>query len=142
MPSISTDAPKTQHKLGGDYWKFLTGQTISSLGGAFTIFALPLLVFKLTGSAFALGVTAAVVYLPYLFFGLVIGALVDRANRKRVMIVTDLVRTVVIATIPLLAALGVLSIWWIYIVAFIQTTLGIFFEILRVCRHSQSGRKG
>lgn len=128
MPSISTDAPTTRHKLGGDYWKFLTGQTISSLGGAFTIFALPLLVFKLTGSAFALGVTAAVVYLPYLFFGLIIGALVDRANRRRVMIVTDLARTVVIATIPLLAALGLLSIWWIYIVAFIQTTLGIFFE--------------
>ncbi|MEO7019897.1 MAG: MFS transporter [Ktedonobacteraceae bacterium] len=128
MSIISTKAPVSHQKLSGDYWKFWTGQTISNTGSVFTRFILPLLVYKLTGSALALGLTAAAVYLPYLLVGLVIGALVDRMNRKRIMIITDLARAVVIASIPLLYQLGLLSMGWIYTVAFIQTTLGIFFE--------------
>ena len=37
-------------RLSGDFLRFWTGQTISQLGSSFTLFALPLLVFKLTGS--------------------------------------------------------------------------------------------
>jgi MFS family permease len=73
-----------------------------------------LLVFKVTGSALNLGLTAVSTFLPYLLFGLIIGALVDRADRKRLMIFVDLARTLGIATIPLMASLSLLSIWWIY----------------------------
>jgi MFS family permease len=60
----------------------LTGQTISTLGSSFTKFALPLLIFQLTGSSLNLALTVAASVLPYLFFGLVVGAWVDRVNRK------------------------------------------------------------
>lgn len=112
----------------GEFWKFWTGQTISNLGSSFTAFALPLLVFKLTGSALNLAITTAVTYLPYLLFGLLIGAWVDRVDRKRLMIVTDIARAVVIASIPALAAVDRLPVWWIYVVAFLQTTLTICFN--------------
>ncbi len=72
--------------LSRDFWKFWTGQTISNLGSSFTFFALPLLVYKLTGSAVNLAITTAVEFLPQLLFGLVIGAWVDRVDRKRLMI--------------------------------------------------------
>src|SRR5215467_5811577 len=102
------------HATSLDFWKFWTGETISSLGSSFTEFALPLLVFKLTGSALNLGIATAATFLPYLLFGLVIGAWVDRVDRKRLMIGTDLARALVIATIPALAAIDKLSVEWIY----------------------------
>jgi len=111
-----------------DFWKFWTGETISSLGSSFTQFALPLLVFKLTNSALNLGIAFAFSFLPYLLFGLVIGAWVDRHDRKRVMILVDVGQTVVIAAIPVLFLLGSLTIWWVYGVAFLSTTLRIFTD--------------
>jgi MFS family permease len=114
--------------LSGDFGLFWLGQTISNLGSSFTLFALPLLVFKLTGSPLNLGVATATEFVPYLLFGLVIGAWVDRVDRKRLMIATDLGRAAVIAVIPLLAATGQLSVWWVYAVAFCHATLQIAFD--------------
>jgi MFS family permease len=110
-----------------EFWKFWLGQAISNLGTSFTQFALPLLVFKLTGSALNLAITTAATFLPYLLFGLVIGAWVDRVDRKRLMIGTDLARALVIASIPALAAIDKLSVEWIYAVTFVSTTLSICF---------------
>ena len=115
-------------RLSSDFWKYWTGQTISNLGSSVTLFALPLLVYKLTGSAINLGISGAAEFLPYLLFGLVLGAWTDRVNRKRMMIFTDIGRAAIIATIPLLAVLGVLPVWWIYIVGFVHSTLTICFE--------------
>ena len=114
--------------LSGDFGRFWLGQTVSNLGSSFTLFALPLLVFKLTGSPLNLGVTTAAEFVPYLLFGLVIGAWVDRVDRKRLMIATDLARAAVIAVIPLLAAVGQLSVGWVYVVAFCGSTLNIAFD--------------
>jgi MFS family permease len=114
--------------LSGDFGRFWLGQTISNLGSSFTFFALPLLVFKLTGSPLNLGIATAVEFVPYLLFGLVIGAWVDRVDRRRLMIATDLARAAVIATIPLLAAADALSVGWVYAVAFASATLTIAFD--------------
>jgi MFS family permease len=114
--------------LSGDFGRFWLGQTISNLGSSFTFFALPLLVFNLTGSPINLGITTAAEFVPYLLFGLVIGAWVDRVDRKRLMIATDLARAAVIATIPLLAAADALPVGWVYAVAFCSATLTIAFD--------------
>src|SRR5215207_25635 len=111
-----------------DFWKFWAGQTISNLGSSFTNFALPLLIFKLTGSALNLAIASATTFLPYLLFGLLIGAWVDRVDRKRLMIVTDLLRALLLASIPLLSALNMLSVWWIYLAGFLISTLTIGFN--------------
>jgi MFS family permease len=84
-------------------------------------------VFKLTGSALALGATLALNTAPQLLFGLAIGAWTDRTDRKRLMIVVDLLSAVAIASVPLAALAGLLSLWWIFAVAFISSTLSIFF---------------
>jgi MFS family permease len=110
-----------------DFWLFWCGQTVSELGTAFTLFALPLLVYKLTGSAVDLGIATAAGFLPYLLFGLVIGAWVDRLHRRPVMIAADVCRAAAIVTIPVLAGLGVLHVWWIYGVSFAVATLSIAF---------------
>ncbi len=114
--------------LGRDFWTFWTGQTISSFGSSVTQFALPLLVYQLTGSALDLGIAFAAGGLPYPLFGLAIGAWSDRVDRKRLMIVTDVARAAVIGTLPAAAAAGVLSVTWIYVVLFVSTTLTIAFD--------------
>ena len=111
-----------------DFWKFWTGQAISTLGSSFTGFALPLLIYNLTGSSLNLALTVTATVLPYLLFGLVIGAWVDRVNRKRLMVMTDLARALVIASIPLASFVGLLSVWWIYAVAFLNSALTICFD--------------
>lgn len=115
-------------RLSLDFWKFWAGQTISQLGSSFTMFATPLLIFKLTHSSVNLGIGMAANFVPYLLFGLVIGAWVDRLDRKRMMIAVDLGRAAVIALIPLLSVLHVLDVWHIYLIGFVSSTLTIFFE--------------
>ena len=83
--------------------------------------------FKLTGSALALGATLAIFTAPQLFFGLAIGAWTDRTDRKRLMIVVDLLSAVTIASVAVASGAGLLSLWWIYGVVFVSSTLSIFF---------------
>ena len=64
---MNTQAAKTPaKKLNSDFWKYWTGQTISNLGSSVTLFALPLLVYQMTGSAINLGISGAANFLPYL----------------------------------------------------------------------------
>ena len=114
-------------RRAGDFWIFWTGQTISQIGSVLTATALPLLVFKLSGSALDLGLASAATWVPYPLFGLFIGAWVDRVNRKRLMIGLDIARAAVLAVLPALALLGHLPIWWIYLVTFINSTLTVGF---------------
>ena len=114
--------------MRADFWKFWTGETISNFGSSITQFALPLLLFKLTGSAVSLGLGFAMFGLPHLLFGLLIGAWADRLDRRRLMIVVDLLSAAVLVSVPLAAVAGLLSVWWIYAAIFAASTLGIFFQ--------------
>ncbi len=89
---------------------------------------MPLLVFQLTHSALNLGVAMAATFLPYLLFGLLLGAWMDRVDRKRAMIALDSINALVILSIPLIAQFGHLTVWWIYAVTFIQSTVFIAFS--------------
>ncbi len=126
--TASDSTASSPRRIGRDFWIFFSGQTLSNLGSSFTNFALPLIVFKLTGSALNLAITSAAVFLPYLLFGLIIGAWVDRVNRKRLMIVVDSLNALFVASIPALSLLGMLHVWYIYAMAFVASTLGIFFQ--------------
>jgi MFS family permease len=111
-----------------DFAKFWVGQTISNLGSSFTQWAVPLLVFQLTHSAVNLGIAMAATFLPYLFFGLPLGAWMDRVDRKRAMVLLDSCNALVILSIPLAAQFGDLSVWLIYAVTFVQSTIFIAFS--------------
>jgi len=114
--------------VSSDFKKFWIGQTISNLGSSFTQWAIPLLVYQLTHSALSLGIATAFTFIPYLLFGLLIGAWMDRVDRKKVMIVLDSVNALVILSIPLVAQFGHLTVGWIYVVTFIQSTIFIAFS--------------
>jgi MFS family permease len=89
-----------------DFKVLLTSQAISALGDAVTFTALPLLVLALTGSGLMMGIVGALGMLPDLFFGMVAGALADRGDRRRMMLLADLGRAALTALIPLSVLVG------------------------------------
>ncbi|PZR95136.1 MAG: MFS transporter [Candidatus Chloroheliales bacterium] len=115
-----------------DYMLLWSGQVVSSFGGGMSNFALPLLILAITGSPQAAGISGLAGSLPYAIFSLPVGALMDRWDRKRVMISCDLVRALNIATIPIALYFNVLTIWQIYINAFIEGSAFVFFNIAEV----------
>lgn len=122
------EASTSIHRPNYDFWIFLVGQTISNLGTSFTTVALPLLIFKLTESPIHLSIATSANFLPYLLFGLIMGAWVDRSNRKRLMIILDILRAIIIVSIPILVYFNLLSIWYIYVVIFLTSALSIGFN--------------
>ena len=108
-----------------DFRLYFIGQLISTLGSSFTRFGLPLLVYALTGSAMNLAVTTVCSFLPYLLFGLVAGTWVDRIDRRRALVVVSALQFLDVLVIPALWVAGGLTVWSLYAVAFIVTSLGI-----------------
>src|SRR5207244_8663235 len=76
----------------------------------------------------SLGAATAATFLPYLLFGLLLGAWMDRVDRKKAMIALDLLNAAVIFSIPLVASFGHLSVGLIYAVTFIKSTISIAFQ--------------
>jgi len=89
-----------------DFLKLWLGQLISRIGNGIHEIALAWLVLELTGSALSMGAILAVSILPNLLFGLPAGVIVDRFNRKRIMVLSDLSRTLIVLVIPVAYTLG------------------------------------
>lgn len=115
-----------------DYMLLWGGQVVSTLGSAASQVVYPLLILAMTDSPAAAGISAALGQIPYLIFSLPAGALIDRWDRKRVMILCDLGRALAVSTIPMAMLLDVLALWQIYVAAFIEGSLFVFFNIAEV----------
>jgi MFS family permease len=96
---------------------FWSGFSFSVLGDAMTRVALTWFVYETTGSAAALGWLMLCYTGPIVVGGLLAGSLLDRFDRRAVMVADNVVRGVAVALIPLLYALGLLAVWHIYAVA-------------------------
>ena len=110
-----------------DFLVVLSGQGASALGDAVSFTAVPLLVFGLTGSGLAMGLVGALQTLPDFVLGLPIGALADRWDRRRLMMLADSGRALLTACIPLayLAGLPVMPV--VYLVMFPLNALRVAF---------------
>lgn len=102
------------------------GQTISLLGSAMTGFALTIWAYQLTGSATALALVGFCFTVPLLVLSPVAGALVDRSNRKWMMMLSDLAAGLGTLAILALYATHHLQIWHLYVVAAIEGAFQTF----------------
>jgi len=108
------------------------GQVVSTLGSSALSVVYPLLILAITDSAAAAGVASGLRALPYLLFSLPVGALIDRWNRKHVMIWCDCGRALAASSVPVALWLDALTIGQIYVVAFVEGSLFVFFNIAEV----------
>ena len=112
-----------------DFLKLWTGQTISTLGSHITYSGLPLLaLITLHSTPLEMGLLQAIASAPVLLFSLAAGVWVDRLRRRPILIAADLSRAVILATIPLAAVLGYLSIGQIYLVIALAGILNVIFS--------------
>lgn len=91
--------------------------------------AYPLLVLAMTGSPAEAGVVAFLATFPALLFQLPAGALVDRSDRRRLMLACDLGRMVALGSLAGTVWFGQLTIVQVGIVAFVEGTLSVFFQL-------------
>ncbi len=128
-----------------DYLRLWSGQVASSIGSQVSGLALPLLILALTHSPAKAGGLAALRGLPYLLLCLPAGALVDRWDPRRVMLVCDTGRALALASVPIALALGHLSLVQLCVVTVIEGTLFVFFNqaesncLVRVVSKEQLG---
>jgi predicted MFS family arabinose efflux permease len=109
-----------------------SAQVVSTFGSSASSVIYPLLILALTNSPSAAGIASALRILPYLVFSIPVGALIDRWDRRRVMIVCDVGRLVAVSCIPLAIWFDALSLWLIYLVSTVEGTFFVFFNIAEV----------
>ncbi|MGN6299864.1 MAG: MFS transporter [Angustibacter sp.] len=111
-----------------DYRRYFTARVVSLAGAVATVVAMPVLVYRLSGSAWLTASVTAMEALPYVVFGLLAGALTDRWNRQRVMVTSDLVNACVIGSVPVASWLGVLTVPHVLAAAFVAQAVFTFFD--------------
>ncbi|MHB8595198.1 MAG: MFS transporter [Ktedonobacteraceae bacterium] len=115
-----------------DYLLLWGGQTISTIGTGVSTIAYPLLVLMVTGSPAQAGFISALRALIYMVLVLPAGALLDRWDRKQVMIICDVGRALSLGSIALAAAFGHLTLLQLYITSLVEVALGTFFNIAEI----------
>jgi Transmembrane secretion effector len=115
-----------------DFVLLQTGQALSSAGSESAAVAYSLLVLELTHSPAKAGLTAFTRLVPWVLFALPAGVAVDRWNRKRIMIGSDVVRTVALAGLGVAVATGHLTFGLVPLVAFVEGAMYVVFNIAEV----------
>ena len=109
-----------------DFSLMWTAQLVSTIGSSLTDLAAGILVYRLTNSALNVGLTLMVTAIPTLLVGLVAGVFVDRFDRKRILLASDLLRGLIVLAIPFsVEHFGLIS---IYLLLFLAAIVRQFFD--------------
>ena len=113
-----------------DFLKLWAGQTLAALSSTVTTLALPLIAaLTLHASPFEMGLLAVGATLPNLLVGLHAGILADRFRRRPIMVSTELVRALLLLSVPIAAALDRLTMWQLCAVLFLSGVCTTVFEV-------------
>ena len=113
-----------------DFLKLWSGQAISKIGSTITSVGIPLTAASLLdASPMQMGILTGASGAGVLVFGLFAGVWADRLRRRPILIATDLARAVLLATIPLAAALHRLNMSHLYAVATLAGILTVLFDV-------------
>jgi MFS family permease len=122
--------------LGGNLWnnkdfmRLWASDTISQFGSQFSQFAIPVLaVLTFQATSLEMGILRALAFLPFPALGLFVGVWADRFRKRRIMIICNLGRMLVLASVPLGYLVGILSLYQLYVVVFLNGLFTVFFDI-------------
>jgi DHA3 family macrolide efflux protein-like MFS transporter len=124
--SKPTRAPFADVLMNRDFLALWLGQVISQIGDSFTYLALLITVNRLTGSTMAMGAMVISLSLPQLVFSFLAGVVVDRVDRKKVMILSDLLRGLLV--LAFLTVRTADQIYIFYVVGFLMSSVSVFFS--------------
>ena len=129
MESITetpTPLSLTPERWAPKFFTIWTGQAFSLVGSALVQFALVWWMTKTTGSATVLATAMLVALLPQILLGPFVGALVDRWNRRLIMIIADSAIAAATGVLIFLFAAGIVQVWHVYTILLIRSLGGAF----------------
>ena len=112
--------------LEPDFRRYFAGHAVSVIGTWAQRVAQDWLVLELTGSGVALGVSMVLQFGPVVLLGLWGGAVVDRADRRRLLVATQSAQAVLAALLGALAIAGVVQLWMVYALALALGVVTVF----------------
>ena len=113
-----------------DFRRLFIGNSVSLLGSSVTTVALPLsAVVYLHASPFQMGLLGVATLAPHFVLGLPAGVWVDRLPYRRILVVADVAQTFLVGAVPLLAWLGVLSLWQLYVIVVLAGVANLFENV-------------
>ncbi len=112
-----------------DWLLLWSGQLVSSAGTRVSLLAFPLLTLAVTGSPAQAGIITAARGVPSTVLALPAGALIDRWDRKRTMLVCDAGRAIVLGSLAVAVAGGWLTLEYLALAAFLEGALSTFFAL-------------
>jgi MFS family permease len=124
----STGPPVVKVRLGGRFAKLWAASTTSAIGTGLANVATPLFVASRTSNPLVVSIAATVAWLPWLIFALPGGVLVDRLDRRRIMVTTDWIRVVALAVLGIALLADHASIGLLYGVLFITAVGEVTFR--------------
>lgn len=127
---MASSAPRRSLFRKPNFAKLWTAATISLFGTGISQLAIPFVAaVLLKASPGEVGLLSTIEFLPFLLFTLPAGVWVDRFPRRRILVVGDLGRAAMLVSIPIAAAAGVLTIWQLYLVGFVNGVMTVFFDV-------------
>ena len=123
-----TDGPPPLRR-NRDFMLLWTGQVVSTVGSRASSVAFPLLVLALTGSPSRAGLVAFVQTLPFPILFLAAGIVVDRVDRRKLLLVADGARALAFASLAAALALDRITFAHILLVAFVEGSFFVFFRL-------------
>jgi MFS family permease len=117
---MSLTEPVTPLWLNRDYRRLWVGHALSDVGSRATDLALPLLVLAVTGSPFEAGAVGSVRLAAFVAFALPGGALADRCDRRRGMLVAEAVRAIAVGLLACAVWVGWESLAWLVVLAIVD----------------------
>jgi MFS family permease len=108
-----------------DFRLLWSAQLVSTIGTALTDLAAGILVFRLTGSALSVGLMFVATAVPTLIVGLIAGVFVDRYDRRKIMVIADLLRAAIVVSIPVLITINIAL---LYLAVALVSTISQFFN--------------
>ena len=114
--------------LGRNFWTLFSASFLANLSDGIFQIALPLLAVSLTKEPGLVAGVAVAARLPWLVFALLAGALADRFDRRRTMVLVDAGRAVLLGALTVAVIANVATIWVLYVVAFILGCFETMFD--------------
>lgn len=126
MPSLGDlIAPR---RLGTDFRWLLASSWTSNLGDGIALSAAPLLIASMTSSPILVASGAMMQFLPWLLFGLLAGSVADHHDRRRLVMLADGLRAVVVLALVVFLVTGTATVWIVLATAFLYGTAEVFAD--------------
>jgi MFS family permease len=115
-------------RLGRDFRWLLSSSWTSNLGDGIALSAAPLLIASLTSSPILVAAGAMMQFLPWLLFGLLAGSIADHYDRRRLVMIANAARAVVVLALVVFLLTGAVTVWIVLATAFLYGTAEVFAD--------------